>query len=717
MQVFNSLLRCCVALSVTAFVESSIAEVNVEQRILEELKASRGRELTEEERSRVGQIAIAVDGIVEGCESTLVGKSPEACKELLEKWKTEGAGKRIAVEIIEDRRRVGRANPLLDGSPVPKGDAKAFKQELSEAERISVWGEPGTFPQAVVALLMQQDKLTPDSASAQEISSVAEELVEVLDSLKGLVASTEGRRVKARLSVIDVLDGRVLLLPDATYGFPTRPIEEVIEGNKTPGSIYDERDKMHLGYSSIPLHSSIQLQLTGTTDTRKGLELLSESPKCLELMVGKDIPQEVAEKLWWNDKLLVDFRVDAIETFPKSTTVKEELVLSNEELMRTIDGGETLRERYAKLPHCYCRVKISDLRFLKFELPDAVASSRVRLWPGPGTLPFIVNSIEGGNGTGDIINGSLVTDYASLFSVRGSAVFRVWSGEGDRILLNGRPLIGTDKEADLCLGSRGSHGFPIIHIARNALEQIEELRGNGQHVLLYFNAKAITGTGGATGDGQVILLEDLRVGTKEELNEAEKVVAVMKQLRNQYARIMQAEKMRQLAEAARLIAEGQTAEQVRLRLTHESTNETRIKELTDIATQQKQERDALEVQLMNEKSKSQLGKGTALLQQDKYSEAVIVFDEILSANSSYPDAYAGRATAWHQLKQDGKAFEDFSEAIRLNPDKAAYYFGRGACHGTNTERAMEDYDLAIEKNPDFSPAKKAKKLLQETVDR
>jgi tetratricopeptide (TPR) repeat protein len=63
--------------------------------------------------------------------------------------------------------------------------------------------------------------------------------------------------------------------------------------------------------------------------------------------------------------------------------------------------------------------------------------------------------------------------------------------------------------------------------------------------------------------------------------------------------------------------------------------------------------------------------------------------------------YNNRGLAYHELKQHEKAIEDYNKAIELNPKYAVAYNNRGfAYHELKQyEKAIEDFSKAIEHNP------------------
>ena len=75
-------------------------------------------------------------------------------------------------------------------------------------------------------------------------------------------------------------------------------------------------------------------------------------------------------------------------------------------------------------------------------------------------------------------------------------------------------------------------------------------------------------------------------------------------------------------------------------------------------------------------------------------------------NSPTAARYANRGRSYSSLDQDQRAIEDYDKAIELDPNDAEAYSDRGSSYhrlGQN-ERAIEDYDEAIKLDPDNAEA-------------
>jgi tetratricopeptide (TPR) repeat protein len=83
---------------------------------------------------------------------------------------------------------------------------------------------------------------------------------------------------------------------------------------------------------------------------------------------------------------------------------------------------------------------------------------------------------------------------------------------------------------------------------------------------------------------------------------------------------------------------------------------------------------------------------------DAYSEAIRVAPPL---DADKAKAHAWRGNARIQLKDYSQAFDDFSEAIRLDSRIATAYHGRGYAWGAKKEyeMAIKDYDDTIRLDP------------------
>ena len=88
-----------------------------------------------------------------------------------------------------------------------------------------------------------------------------------------------------------------------------------------------------------------------------------------------------------------------------------------------------------------------------------------------------------------------------------------------------------------------------------------------------------------------------------------------------------------------------------------------------------------------------------------YSQALPFFTRELKQNPTAA-AYNTRGAIWNERGEHDRAIEDFSEAIRLDPQVKQFYNNRGVAWDDKAhyEEAIADYDRAIELDPRYSLA-------------
>ena len=80
-----------------------------------------------------------------------------------------------------------------------------------------------------------------------------------------------------------------------------------------------------------------------------------------------------------------------------------------------------------------------------------------------------------------------------------------------------------------------------------------------------------------------------------------------------------------------------------------------------------------------------------------YEKAIKEFDEAIRLNPNDASAFSGRGEAWLSKEEFDKAIHDLDEAIRLNPHEAKRYHVRGFAwsHKKEYGKAINDFDKAI----------------------
>ncbi len=100
------------------------------------------------------------------------------------------------------------------------------------------------------------------------------------------------------------------------------------------------------------------------------------------------------------------------------------------------------------------------------------------------------------------------------------------------------------------------------------------------------------------------------------------------------------------------------------------------------------------------------GRGSAYAHKGDYDRAFQDYDQALKLNPSDAKAFYGRGTAyWHKGDFD-RAFQDYDQGLRLNPSYANGFFGRGLVyeHKGDIDYAISDYDKALRLNPSLASA-------------
>ena len=65
------------------------------------------------------------------------------------------------------------------------------------------------------------------------------------------------------------------------------------------------------------------------------------------------------------------------------------------------------------------------------------------------------------------------------------------------------------------------------------------------------------------------------------------------------------------------------------------------------------------------------------MKQGEYQEAIDDYTSAIKINPDDADAYVNRGAAYHNLGKHQEAIDDFNTAIKINPDYAKAYYNRG----------------------------------------
>ncbi len=98
--------------------------------------------------------------------------------------------------------------------------------------------------------------------------------------------------------------------------------------------------------------------------------------------------------------------------------------------------------------------------------------------------------------------------------------------------------------------------------------------------------------------------------------------------------------------------------------------------------------------------------GVILFQQQKYNEALKVFNHVIHIDNRIPDAWLNRGAIRLMLSDSVGALDDFTKAINLTPFSPAPYMRRGALHAQmrNYSQALSDLNQAISNDSTYAKA-------------
>ncbi|MFA5503944.1 MAG: tetratricopeptide repeat protein, partial [Vulcanimicrobiota bacterium] len=101
--------------------------------------------------------------------------------------------------------------------------------------------------------------------------------------------------------------------------------------------------------------------------------------------------------------------------------------------------------------------------------------------------------------------------------------------------------------------------------------------------------------------------------------------------------------------------------------------------------------------------------------QKKYDKALEAYDKALSLAPSDPYAYSARAGLKIDMKKWAEAMEDFNRSLELSPRFASGYYARAELHLARGDKAeaLEDYKKALE----YAPDQELKKLAGEKIEK
>lgn len=341
--------------------------------------------------------------------------------------------------------------------------------QATHGEEFVDWTGPNAFPAQIPKLINEfaDARAAWRGASDQDQAVIA--LNSSLEQLNKLIEAQRSIVVEANLSVVRVTGRDVHLLPDVTYGWPTLEPENMAGG-------FEKSEFYHGAFSAVRLRTAAGPLVT------------------IPLQIGKDIPASDARLLMWNDKVRVRFRVASVK--------------QGEQRPKTF---ESLQSQEAWLRWVWCEVAVSDFQFIKSLVSPKMASARTAVWPGPGTLPYILAKLPEAKQTyaQGRASASLV-EYADYSGASGQGLVRaedVDPNYGRSAYFSSRLVTpeGFDVSSSCTNHLKYSTNSPVIEIPFAAIpaQRLKSLQF-GTPVLISFDVAAssdVASSGGRTGAG------------------------------------------------------------------------------------------------------------------------------------------------------------------------------------------------------------------------
>ena len=99
-----------------------------------------------------------------------------------------------------------------------------------------------------------------------------------------------------------------------------------------------------------------------------------------------------------------------------------------------------------------------------------------------------------------------------------------------------------------------------------------------------------------------------------------------------------------------------------------------------------------------------------------FADAIKNFDEALKFNPELAIAYFYKGIAFHSLRNNEKAFENYTKAIEIDKNMIDAYFNRGQLIvKTNPKQALDDFVSAVALDNEFIDAYYAIAAVQKTL--
>ncbi|MDR2905967.1 MAG: tetratricopeptide repeat protein [Helicobacteraceae bacterium] len=103
---------------------------------------------------------------------------------------------------------------------------------------------------------------------------------------------------------------------------------------------------------------------------------------------------------------------------------------------------------------------------------------------------------------------------------------------------------------------------------------------------------------------------------------------------------------------------------------------------------------------------SAFNKGVEAVEAEDYHTAVSEFTKAIKIDPNSAGAYGGRGLAYRELGDYNKAIADCAKAIKIDPNNAFAYINRGVSYADlgDYNKAIADYTKAIKINPKYALA-------------
>jgi len=111
-------------------------------------------------------------------------------------------------------------------------------------------------------------------------------------------------------------------------------------------------------------------------------------------------------------------------------------------------------------------------------------------------------------------------------------------------------------------------------------------------------------------------------------------------------------------------------------------------------------------QVWGDEASDAYDEGIRLLSERRQRDAIAAFDKAIRLNPQSAEAYHGRGMAHNETGQNERALKDYDAALALDPQYAEAYFNRANAYSDTGkyERALKDYDEALRLSPSHSGA-------------